>query len=166
MRQLQAGIIYREQILQITKISSRKHYNRGGGGGVYPHGAQVELDKLITKNKWKKRENTYPKGYQHACTLLVFLQNGLKYNITIINSIKDYAVTDAYMKMFETLYRSEKVTGYIFRQKEEIPVAAEQLPVSSFTATNGVEYSSSDVRYKNRPMEGYVVFFQGATDKM
>jgi hypothetical protein len=41
------------------------------------------------------------------------------------------------MKMFETLYRSEKVTGYIFRQKEEIPVAAEQLPVSSFTATNG-----------------------------
>ncbi|EFX65889.1 hypothetical protein DAPPUDRAFT_264071 [Daphnia pulex] len=55
--------------------------------------------------------------------------------------------------MFETLYRSEKVAGYIFRQKEQIPVAAEQLPVSSFTATNGVEYSSSDVRYKNRPLE-------------
>ncbi len=60
-----------------------------------------------------------------------------EYNITIINSIKDYEVTVDYMKLFETLYRSEKVTGYIFRQKEEIPVVAEQLPVSSFTATNG-----------------------------
>jgi hypothetical protein len=60
-----------------------------------------------------------------------------EYKITIIDSIKDYAVTDAYLKMFETLYRSGKVPGYIFRQKEQLPVAAEQLPVVSTTATNG-----------------------------
>jgi hypothetical protein len=39
--------------------------------------------------------------------------------------------------MFETLYRSGKVPGYIFRQKEQLPVAAEQLTVVSTTATNG-----------------------------
>jgi hypothetical protein len=39
--------------------------------------------------------------------------------------------------MFETLYRSGKVPGYIFRQKEQLPDAAGVLPVSSFTATNG-----------------------------
>lgn len=43
------------------------------GCGVYPHVVQIELDKQIKKNFWEKTELTYPKGNDHACTLLVYL---------------------------------------------------------------------------------------------
>ena len=61
-----------------------------------------------------------------------------EYKITMIDSIKDYAIMDAYLKMYELLYRCEKVPAFIFRQKEQLPVAAEQLPVvtTNCTATN------------------------------
>ncbi|EFX60581.1 hypothetical protein DAPPUDRAFT_342551, partial [Daphnia pulex] len=81
------------------------------GGGVYPHVVQIELDNIIKKKFWVKKEYTYPKGNEYACTLLVFLP-GLKYKVTIIDCIKDYAITDAYLKIFELLYRFGKILVY------------------------------------------------------
>jgi hypothetical protein len=87
-----------------------------------------------------------------------------EYDVTIIDAVKDNAITDAYLKIFETLYRSGKINGYVFRQKE--PVAADHLPiVTTSTVTAGVQFCSSDVRYRSRPLEGYQVIFEGPAAK-
>lgn len=53
----------------------------------------------------------------------------------MIDSIKENAVTDAYLRLFKILYLCGKVNPFMFRQKLQLPEPL--LNSSSCTATNG-----------------------------
>ena len=43
-----------------------------------------------------------------------------EYKVTVIDSIKEYAVTDAYLRLFKILYLCGKVNPFMFRQKLQL----------------------------------------------
>jgi hypothetical protein len=94
--------------------------------------------------------------------IISFYFDFLEYDVTIIDSVKENAITDAYMKLYETLYRHRKIPGYVFRKKEGVAAAVfHHPPAVTTTFVAGVEFSSADIRYRNRPVQGYQVIFDG-----
>lgn len=64
------------------------------------------------------------------------------------------------MKLYETLFRHKKINGFVFRKKEGVaPTKINRPPTATKNLVEGVEFASSDIRYRDRPVQGYQIIF-------
>ncbi|EFX70259.1 hypothetical protein DAPPUDRAFT_328254 [Daphnia pulex] len=138
------------------------------------HVVQPVLDSKIHKEKWEKETNFFQLRNEYGVELSVTIKQ-IKFKVTAVERHKSQAKNAAYMTMYKKIFNARKVDAFKFMKT--IPSTSPNRIINcvvngnlSITVNNhqvladdpnGVVFTSSDVRYKNRTLEGYVVNFQG-----